>query len=399
MLRPSVRSCRVAIVHETIYPSSKNLGASANYCFSFFHNTGEVAGVFSVAGAIALALVFFFLTSFIRQRRARKLDREIDEAAAAAAGAHAPDFDDYDYNSGGGGFGHYSETSHGTFNQPPLSHEPPINNLADIPTSYEPYGGSGGAAGIGARGRSLRGGGQPDPYGAFANPPEQYEMYETRRSWHQGIPRGGPGVGQGVATYNLLQAAGLAGSDPYAVTRKASTGLLISQSHHGIGGLVRSHSREASATLATTENHPGIGDLVRSHSQGASAMLTTTESHSRPTPAPGYPGGQDTPYRPEEARHSASYGPGGGISTMPPDGDEDAYDGYQNQLSPTLDNPHSPVRTHEDILYEVTGQFEDAPQPRVHEEPARASIADDEDYGYNSGRGVLRVSRFIYPVW
>jgi len=77
---------------------------------------------------------------------------------------------------------------------------------------------------------------------------------------------------------------------------------------------------------------------------------------------------------------------------MPPDEDEDAYDGYQNQLSPKLDNPHSPVRTHADLLYEVTGQFEDAPHPRVHEEPARASIADDEDYGYNSGRGALRVA-------
>jgi len=382
----------------TLFP--KYLGTSANYCFSFFHNTGEVAGVFSVVGVVALVIVFFFLTSYIRERRARKLDREIDEAAAAAATAHAPDFDDYDFHSGGGGFGHYSETSHGTFNQPPLSHEPPLNNLADIPTSYEPYGrgggGGAGAAGIGARGRSQRGGVQPDPYGAFANPPEQYEMYETRRSWHQGIPRGG----QGATTYDLLQAAGLAGSDPYAATRKASTGLLNSQSHPGIGGIVRRLSQDVSATLATTENHPGIGRLVRSHSEGASAMLTTTESHSRPTPAPGYPGGQDTPYPPEKARHSALYdGPGGDISTMPPDEDEDAYDGYHSQPAPTLDNPHSPVRTHEEILDEVTGQYEYAPPPRVHEEPARASIADDEDYGYNSGRGMLRVSRFIYPVW
>jgi hypothetical protein len=365
-------------MHETIHPPSDYyLGNFAHYCFSFFQNTGAVAAVFSVAGVIALVASFFLLTCLIRRRRARKFDREIDEAAAAAAAsAHAPDFGDLDYTSGTG-YGHYSETSHGTYNQPPLSHEPTHNNLGDMPTSFEPYsaaaGAGAGAAGIGARGRSLHAGRQPDPYGALANPPEQYEMYETRRSWHQGSPQGGPGA----APYDLLHAAGLAGSDPYAVTRKTSTALSHSQSQSGISG------------------------LSRNQSQGASTLPTTVESYPM-TPAPGYPVGQDTPYPPEKARYSASYAPGGGVSTMPPDGDEDAYGGYHDQLAAPLENPHSPgieePDAREDGLDELVGRFEDGSYAREPEEPARASIADDEDYGF-SGRRVLRVGRFIYPFW
>lgn len=85
---------------------------------------------------------------------------------------------------------------------------------------------------------------------------------------------------------------------------------------------------------------------------------------------------------------------------MPPDGDEDAYGGYHDQPSAPLENPHSPgigephAREHD--LDEVVGRFEDGSY--TPEEPARASIADDEDYGF-SGRRVLRVGRFIYPIW
>jgi hypothetical protein len=347
------------------------LGTFANYCVSsFIHNTGAVAAVFSIAGVICLIVIFFLFSSFVRRRRARKFDREIDEAAAAAAAsAHAPDFDDLDFTSGRG-YG-YSETSHGTFNQPPLSHEQTHNNLGDVPTSFEQYNAApsagAGAAGIGARGRSQHGGRQPDPYGALANPPEQYEMYETRRSWHQGNPHGGAGA----APYDILHAAGLAGSDPYAVTRKTSTALSHTQSQSGISGLTRT-----------------------------STLPTTAESYPMPTP-PGYPGMPDTPYPPEKARYSASYVPGG-VSTMPPD-EEDAYGGFHGQPSAALENPHSPgiaePHTREDGLDEVVGRYEDVPYPREPEEPARASIADDEDYGFNSGRRVLRVSRLIYPIW
>jgi len=327
--------------------------------------------VATVAGVFGLVALFFLFTSFIRRRRARKLDREIDEAAAAAAAAQVPDFDDFDYTSGGTGYGHYSETSHGTYNQPPLSHET-NHNLSDIPASYDQYGMAGqaaGAAGIGARGRSVRGGGAQDPFGTLANPPEQYEMYERRQSWiqTQGIPRGGPGV----APYDLVQAAGLNDGDPYAVARATSQRLNHSQSKSGMSG------------------------PTRSQSQGTSILPPSTESHLMPTPAPGYPGGQDTPYPPEKARYSASYAPGGGISTMPPDVNEEAYSGYQDQPSVSLDNPYSPGfagPSAQDEHQEVAGEYEDVPDPHRHGDSARASLADDEDYGYNSGHRVLRVA-------
>jgi hypothetical protein len=339
------------------------------YRFSFFHNTGAVAGVFSVVGIIALVAIFFLLTSFVRRRRARKLDREIDEAAAAAANVQAPDFDDYDYTSGTGiGYAQYSETSHGTYNQPPLSHERSRNNLGDVPPVFDAYnnntgGAAAGAAGIGARGRSLRGGGQ-DPFGALAHPPEQYEMTEARGSWHQG-----PHGGAEVTTYDLLQAAGLSGSDPYAVTRGPSTRLRHSLSQSTAG-------------------------LMRSQSQGTSSLPVTAESFPMPAPVPAYPGGQDRPYPPEKARYSASYAPASGIPTRPSEGDVDVYGGYQDQPSAQLDNPHSPgvlgPRSHEDEHEEVAEQYE-PPYSHGHDEPARASLADDEDYGYSIGNRVLRV--------
>ena len=343
------------------------LGTSANYCFSFFHNTGAVAGVFSVVGIIVLVLIFVLLTSFVRRRRARKFDREIDEAAAAAAAAQAPDFDDFDYTSGTGiGYGPYSETSHGTYNQPPLSHERSRNNLVDIPTSFDTQNNTGnpGAAGIGARGRSMRGGMQ-DPFGALANPPEQYEMNESRRSWNQGSHRG---AGTEVTTYDMLQAAGLSGSDPYAVTRAPST------------------------RLANLPMQSGVSGLTRSQSQGTSALPTTAENYPMPTAVPAYPGGQDT-YPPEKARYSGSYRPAG---------DPDVYGGYLDQPSSSMENPYSPSlpapraqNEHED----VAEQYEPNPFPHAREDPARASLADDEDYGYHIGNRVLRVRRsFIVPL-
>ncbi|KAI0253870.1 hypothetical protein BJV78DRAFT_1189944 [Lactifluus subvellereus] len=341
-------------------PTESSAAQSSSSPTGFFHNTGAVAGVFSVAGIISLILVFLLFTSFIRRRRARKFDREIDEAAAEAATAKPPDFDDFDFTSSGTalGYGHFSDTSHGTYSQPPLSHEQP-----------HPYPGVGpagpGAAGIGARGRSLRNGGQPDPFGALAHPLEQYEMQDTRRSWHQGNPRGGAGV----LSYDLVHAAGLAGGDPYAVTRGASTNSGFSHSQSGMSG------------------------LARSLSQGASILPTTAESYPMPTPAPGYPGGQDTP--PEKARYSALFTPGGGVSTMPPDGDEDVYGGYQDQQPAGLDSPQSPglagPRAHEGEDEGLGEKYTPGSYPHEQEEAARTSFADDEDYGYNSGQRVLRV--------
>jgi hypothetical protein len=80
---------------------------------------------------------------------------------------------------------------------------------------------------------------------------------------------------------------------------------------------------------------------------------------------------------------------------MPSGGVPDVYGGYQDQPSAQLDNPHSPglgPRAHEDEHEEVAEQFDPGSYSIGHEEPARASLADDEDYGYNVGNRVLRVA-------
>ena len=330
-----------------------------------------MAGVFSVVGICTAVLAFFLFTSYLRRRRAREFDREIEEAAAAAATARPPDFDDYDYGSAAGGYGHYSETSHGTLSQVPLSHDQPRNDQSrNQDGSYDTYASVGvsGAAGVGARGRSLRNGGQQDPYAAL-NPPEQYEMQETGRSWQQGTPL----VGPGGSNFDILQAAGLSSSDPYAVTRGPST----------------------RAPLSHGQSQPGTSGLMRNQSQGGSTLPTTAEGYPMPvpTPAPVYAGAQDMAHVPnEKARYSASYAPGVGVSTMPPDVDEDAYDGYQEQPPAALTNPHSPgftgSRGGDDADEE---QNVHAPYTPEREEAARESLADDEDYGYTVGQRVLRV--------
>ncbi len=106
-----------------------------------------------------------------------------------------------------------------------------------------------------------------------------------------------------------------------------------------------------------------------------------------PTAAPAYPGGQDGPYPNEKARYSGSH-------ATPAAGDAEVYGGYQDQPSASLDNPHSPGLPGpraQDGLEDVAEQFEPGPHPHAHEEPARASLADDEDYGYNVRNRVLRV--------
>ncbi|KAI9070236.1 hypothetical protein FKP32DRAFT_16034 [Trametes sanguinea] len=108
---------------------------------SFFHNTGAVAGVFTVVGLAALAIVIALVTNAMRRRRAKKLDREIAEAAAEAA--HAPAFVDDDYypddrlgkggsstgggpSSGGDLRSAYSDTTHGTFAQAAPGNAEPV---------------------------------------------------------------------------------------------------------------------------------------------------------------------------------------------------------------------------------------------------------------------------------
>jgi hypothetical protein len=80
----------------------------------FFSNKGEVAGVFAVVGLVVLVTF-----TCIRRHRAEKFDRD---AAEAAATSHSANFDDYGYGSNDNPYTGYLAESHGTYEQPVMSH-------------------------------------------------------------------------------------------------------------------------------------------------------------------------------------------------------------------------------------------------------------------------------------
>ncbi|KAG8718310.1 hypothetical protein FRC09_012838, partial [Ceratobasidium sp. 395] len=105
----------------------------------FFQNTGAVVGVFVVVGIAATALAVFFITVFLRRRRARQFDREVQDAAREAALAQAPvDDDDYGANA--------SYNTHAS--QPMSTERPGYSGYSTGASSWDPYGRAGaGAAG------------------------------------------------------------------------------------------------------------------------------------------------------------------------------------------------------------------------------------------------------------
>ncbi|EUC58219.1 transmembrane protein, putative [Rhizoctonia solani AG-3 Rhs1AP] len=81
--------------------------------YSFFQNTGAVVGVFVVVGIVAMILLVVIGTVFLRRRRAKQFDLDVQEAAREAARAQAPIEDDDDYTG----------TSYNTHNSKPMSAE------------------------------------------------------------------------------------------------------------------------------------------------------------------------------------------------------------------------------------------------------------------------------------
>ncbi|KAF9446085.1 hypothetical protein P691DRAFT_227964 [Macrolepiota fuliginosa MF-IS2] len=221
----------VTITSVIVSSSSRNVAptgaadGSSSSNKGFFHNTGAVAGVFTVVGLIVLAILIAFITNTIRRRRAKKFDDEIAAAAHDAANAPVPHFgydDDDDFRPGGAGaYGSggakFSDMSHGTFTQPPMSvpesygmRELPHHGSGPNPGEYfDPSAGGyapAGAAGIGvARARSMRDGGYAagltegtSPYAAFAAPGSQ-------QHGNGGAPQYPPGMirGAGAPEFDL----------------------------------------------------------------------------------------------------------------------------------------------------------------------------------------------------
>ncbi|TFY78656.1 hypothetical protein EWM64_g5354 [Hericium alpestre] len=328
---------------------------------SFFHNKGAVAGVFAVVGIVVVIIAFVVITSAIRRRR--------------------PDFDDYDYTSGntaGTGYGGYSDGSHGTFAQPPMSHQPgEAYNMSNIPPSQEYLGAAAGAAGIGAgvgamqRARSHRD--PQDPYGAFANrEPDQYEMPDSQQLRY----RGNTGVPDNQnPSYDLLAAAGLqgVGSDPYALTRGPSQS-------------ARPQYPPQPQSQPGVARNPSNRDALSSENHYPSSN-TSGQPYGQP---PYYQETAPAQLQQQQARNvPAALAPG----RVPADGS--AYGGYldtgatmPNPHSPRPNTPPSPVESEAELVRPDAGHL----QHIVENDDSQPSLHDEEDYGYDSGRRVLRVA-------
>ena len=62
----------------------------------FFSSKGRVAGLFAVIGLLAVAIFFVAITTMVRHRRAKQIDKDVVEAAKeAGAASHSANFDDY----------------------------------------------------------------------------------------------------------------------------------------------------------------------------------------------------------------------------------------------------------------------------------------------------------------
>ncbi|CAE6395056.1 unnamed protein product [Rhizoctonia solani] len=101
------------LVTATIVVSASETAAAAATKKSFFQNTGAVVGVFVVVGIVAMILLVVIGTVFLRRRRAKQFDLDVQEAAREAARAQAPIEDDDDYTG----------TSYNTHNSKPMSAE------------------------------------------------------------------------------------------------------------------------------------------------------------------------------------------------------------------------------------------------------------------------------------
>ncbi|GBE82952.1 hypothetical protein SCP_0413390 [Sparassis crispa] len=370
-------------------PAATDVANNAVASKGFFHNKGAVAGVFTVVGLVVAAIVVALVTTAIRRQRAKKFDHDVALAAAeAAAGAHVPDFtdDDYGYPEDRRDFGAqsgYSDASHGTYAQQPMGHGENYS-MSELPP-FDPYAGplvaagaagvgaaaaasvhSAGAAGVGAAGvnrvRSM-GQKQTTPYNAFAAPPPVAMQAPNTFADTQG-PYGPTGSG-----YGLLEAAGLAGAP-------------------GTEELVRGLSQ----TNANLARNRSMGAAMLGGTALAGTGASSSDHGAYPANYTSMPGNQ--------------YGYSAQSNLQQPQSDahlvamEDPYEGYTAQ-SP-LPNPFggstSPEQrplsgnsTTPDTSAE-SGE-RDVPGIPWHQEDAnRMSIRDEEDYGYNGGRRVLKVA-------
>ncbi|TFK24654.1 hypothetical protein FA15DRAFT_687404 [Coprinopsis marcescibilis] len=322
--------------------------------FRFFENTGAVAGVFSVVGLIVLAVIVALATNAVRRRRAKKFDREIEEAAREAAATQPPagfldDDDDYrragGYGGGSSSFpsGPYSDiSSHGTFQQSPLQpHESygmreigghgPVSGPGPAPGEVFNYGAAG-AAGIGvARARSMRDGGNfgqalqdgNSPYPAFAAPsgPQQQPQHPYSRDYSRSDPA------------DILEAAGMGSHIAGAGAGAATLNRGPSQYRPNIvsgGGYEQHQAQSADLNRAKSVRSEESGS-VYSGVPSTAASQYYNSSRTDSYVGPGYPAMPSMPNN--NNNNSNGYGGGNGHLRQRSEvvDEEDAYGGFVAQ--------------------------------------------------------------------
>ncbi|KAF8995180.1 hypothetical protein BDQ17DRAFT_1330700 [Cyathus striatus] len=401
---------------------------------------GAVAGVFSVVGIVVLAIIIALLTNTIRRRRAKKFDREIEEAARDAATARPPDFldddDEHDNYYRGAGFSDVS--SHGTYAQPPMGVEsygmremgPPVPGIP-AQGGVSGSGGSGpapgeifdpsrlyadgaaGAAGIGvARARSMGGGAGAalreggSPYAAFAGPNPALVPHGHAHEVYS--------AGSSGASRDLLEAAGIvpgigAGA---GLVRGASQYQRDGNGQQGSYAQYETPGLDRSRSLGTGLNQvqpPPQRELDRSKSMGAGLSLSqpTSASTDYYSPqaesynshqAPQYQNFGGSAQQQQQQKQPSQYSPP--AQYQPPNytqgrnsfayDEEDAYGGFDN-APPASQSQNGHVQGKRQSVgmpnpYSATG----VPPPEFRPEAGRGSESDYEEE--EEPRRVLKVA-------
>lgn len=350
--------------------------------------------MFTVVGLIVLAILIALITNSIRRRRAKKFDDEIAAAARDAANTEVPHFgydDDDDFRPGGGGaYGaggansgaKFSDVSHGTYAQPPMSvsesygmRELPRHGAGPAPGEYFDAGGGGygaamgagaaaGAAGIGvARARSMRDGGYAaglqegsSPYAAFAVP--------GARNNNGNAPQYPPGMIRG------------AGAPEFDLSRRPSQYTQQSASDYSSAAAL---SKSKSLTGTANSSSPSY------HSDPSFFPPNNTG----PNGSQGYPNSFGAYATSNTTPSSGAPAAGGHLPQIPSSRSEEnldsAYDGY------VVDELHQPKDTRHQQVDSASPLPDQLPNP-FSAHATNGDYADETDDEVEEPRRVLKVA-------
>ena len=333
------------------------------------------------------------ITNAVRRRRAHKFDKEIAEAAreAANAGVHPPHLDDDD-DFAFGGRSVYTDGTHGAYGGAPLKHLDAYN-MSELALTADPaqYGastavGGAGHAGVGAaaltRARSTT-----QPYNAFAGPPAPgYPPHPSPpgEPYYDAppLPAGYGGYGAHPHAAGLLDAAGLGAAGAGAELARGPS--QHSAGPHGAGeyGAPALSRNQSSGGQYAMESY---GDPYGAASAAYGAYPPPPQPQAQPPQMPVQPQPQapqrasviPNPFSPTQAPRAL----------RPVSGAEDAYGGYADAFAVGEGEGEGGESSGEEEY--ARGEHAAPRAPYAHD--SRASMGDEEDYGYGGGHRVLKV--------